>query len=169
MRNQNSFVKFKVKIISFLRSLNWSTLISNLLLVTGVFIGFYKWTEEQKEKRKYDLYIKKEQIYLSLQKNMWGFYDNSFDMKKQQNFVEDIQTAWLYCPDSIIFICNNFIKSRIKNSNISKEEAEKIISKLMLEMRKDLLSNKYLEETNLSTSDYLNVYPIQDTSANRAP
>jgi len=137
--------------------------ISTLLVAIPIFLGFYQWKEEQIKKREYDLYTKKEQLYLSMQKNLWGFYNYTSNLKKQQDFIENVQAAWLYCPDEIILASNEFIKSR-NQPNPNDKVGLEIINKLILEMRKDLLANKYLEKTKLSAEDYLNVGVNQDTS-----
>ena len=138
-------------------------IISTLLVAIPIVLGFYQWREQQNDKRKYDLYIKKEQLYLNMQKNLWGFYNGSNDLKKQQAFIENVQAAWLYCPDEIILTCNEFIKSR-NQQNLNNQIGLEIINKLILEMRKDLLANKYLDKTNLFLEDYLNVGVLQDST-----
>ena len=132
--------------------------IPTLLIIMPIIIGLYQWRIEQINKRKFELYIKKEKLYLEMQQNLWGFYTNSADRVKVQKFLENVNSAWLYCPDNIIEICNGIIDNRRsqnnKNNNIDVTE---IANKLIAEMRKDMLCNKYIKKTSLTKNDIRNV------------
>lgn len=136
--------------------MNW---IPTLLLAIPIIIGLYQWHTEQANKRRFELYIKKEKLYLEMQQNLWGFYGNSSDRNKRQKFIENVQVAWLYCPDSFITICNEFIDNgHVQQNQIGNDEVRlKIVNRLLAEMRKDLLSNKYVANTVLTSDDIRNV------------
>jgi hypothetical protein len=136
--------------------MNW---IPTFLLAIPIIIGLYQWHTEQANKRRFELYIKKEKLYLEMQQNLWGFYGNSSDRNKRQKFIENVQVAWLYCPDSFITICNEFIDNgHVQQNQIGNDEVRlKIVNRLLAEMRKDLLSNKYVANTVLTSDDIRNV------------
>ena len=145
-------------ILEILRKINFSWIISTLIVVMPIVIGFYQWKIEQRNKRNYDLYIKKEELYVNLLNNIQGFYNGFIDSYKQEAFINNMQVAWLYCPDEVILACNEFlIAINNKSKNIE------VVNKLILSMRKDLLNNNYIKKTTLTEVNFLNVSIQQKT------
>ena len=90
--------------------------------------------------------------YVNLINNIQGFYNGFIDTNKQEAFINNMQIAWLYCPDEVILACNEFlIAINNKSKNIE------VVNKLILSMRKDLLNNNYIKKTSLTEVNLLNV------------
>jgi hypothetical protein len=60
----------------------------------------------------------------------------------------------MYCPDEVIHKAYNFLLMVHTDQKHSDEEKEKAVGELMFVIRKDLISRKPLEKTNLKPEDF---------------
>ena len=120
-----------------------------------VFVsGLVTWYLNQRSKRIYEEYARKEEKYSGLIRSLRGFYINSFDKELRNEFLNQLNLCWMYCPDEIIHKSYNFLLMAHTDQKHSDEEKEKAVGELMVAIRKDLISRKPLRKTNLKPEDF---------------
>ena len=70
-----------------------------ILPVAGAIIV---WCMNEWSKRKWERHKRKEDRCVGLLKTVRGFREDSEDIELRKQFLQELQLAWLYCPDSII-------------------------------------------------------------------
>ena len=123
------------------------------------------WFANEWRKRIADQYQRKEANYKELLLSLRSFYvdgKNAEELKRE--FLDQLNIAWLYCPDDVIKIGYAFLDTVPKNSVHTQNEtanAEKEQEKTKLALgafvaaiRCDLLSRKLVRETKLSSTDF---------------
>lgn len=117
------------------------------------------WFLNEYHKQKTEEYLRKEARYVELLKTLKGFYDLNFvdndePLHLKNEFIEQLNRCWLYCPDEVIKKGYAFLATvHVDNisENLSKEEA---LGEFVLSIRKDLLSHSLLTRTKLSSIDF---------------
>lgn len=137
--------------------MNQSTI--NLLISLGgtviVFItGIVTWCLNEKSKRVYEEYKRKEAKYSILIRTLQGFYVDSFNKDLRNEFLNQLNLCWMYCPDEVIQNAYNFLAMVQTGQEHSDEEKEKAVGELMLSIRKDLINRKPLRKTTLKSEDF---------------
>lgn len=128
-------------------------LTSNGALLTFLS-GILLWFLNEKKKRIYEEYKRKEERYMVLLNSLEGFYVESCNVEKIGDFLRQLRLCWLYCPDDVIRKANSFLKTVISNHCTSDTEKEDAIGELVLAMRKDLLRKKPVKRTSLVPKDF---------------
>lgn len=100
-----------------------------------VLIAYFSWDLKQKNTKKRKGYEKL--IYL-----LNSFYENKKPADRQK-FIDEYKNAFLYASDDVLKSINNFFESvKVgKNKNAEAEDKEEMFSKIVIEMRKDILSS----------------------------
>jgi hypothetical protein len=100
-----------------------------------VLIAYFSWDLKQKNTKKRKGYEKL--IYL-----LNSFYENKKPADRQK-FIDEYRNAFLYASDDVLKSINNFFESvKVgKNKNAEAEDKEEMFSKIVIEMRKDILSS----------------------------
>ncbi len=111
--------------------------------------GIIAWGLNERSKRKWKRYLRKEDRYRGLLKSISGFYASSQDQKKKEKFLQELSLAWLYCPDNVIKAGNAFLVTVDTETVSSDEEKERALAELCLSLRKDLRGN-----TELTVKDH---------------
>lgn len=119
-----------------------------------IISGVIAWIMNEKSKRNWENYKRKEERYIRLIENLDGFYAQSSDIHVSK-FVNELRLCWLYASDNVISAANNFIVTIHYQSECSDREKLDSIGKLALEIRKDLKNMK----TKLSYKDFLHWWP----------
>ena len=129
-----------------------------LIPVIGAVIAFVSavvtWYLNERSKRIYEEYRRKEEKYSELIRSLRGFYVDSFNKEQITEFLNQLNLCWIYCPDEVIHKAYNFLSKVHTNQKYSNEEKEKAVGELMLAIRKDLISRKPLKKTNLKPEDF---------------
>jgi len=129
-----------------------------LIPVIGAIIvfasGLLTWYLNERSKRIYEEYKRKEDKYSGLIRSLKGFYINSFDKELRAEFLAQLNLCWMYCPDEVINKAYNFLLLVHTGQKHSDEEKEKAVGELMLAIRRDLLSRKPLRKTSLKPEDF---------------
>jgi len=132
--------------------------ISVLIPVIGAVIvfvsGLVMWYLNERSKRIYEEYTRKEEKYSGLIRSLKGFYVTSFDKNLRNEFLNQLNLCWIYCPDEIIHKSYNFLLMVHTDQQHSDKEKEKAVGELIVAIRKDLISRKPLRETNLRPEDF---------------
>jgi len=120
-----------------------------------VFVsGLVTWYLNERSKRIYEEYKRKEDKYSALIRSLRGFYVDSFNKELQTEFLNQLNLCWMYCPDEVIHKAYNFLLMLHTAQKYSDEEKEKAVGELILTIRKDLISKKPLVKTNLKPEDF---------------
>jgi len=129
-----------------------------LIPVIGALIvfasGLTTWHLNERSKRIYEEYKRKEDKYSGLIRSLRGFYVNSLDKELRTEFLAQLNLCWMYCPDEVINKAYNFLLLVHTEQKHSDEEKEKAVGELMLAIRRDLLSRKPLRKTGLKPEDF---------------
>ena len=120
-----------------------------------VFIsGLVTWYLNQRSKRIYEEYTRKEEKYSGLIRSLRGFYVDSLNEELRTEFLNQLNLCWMYCPDDVIHKAYKFLLMVHTDQKHSDEEKEKAVGELMLAIRKDLISRKPLGKSNLKPEDF---------------
>ena len=120
-----------------------------------VFVsGLVTWYLNERSKRIYEEYKRKEDKYSALIRSLRGFYVDSLNKELQTEFLNQLNLCWMYCPDEVIHKAYNFLLMVHTAQKYSDEEKEKAVGELILTIRKDLISKKPLVKTNLKPEDF---------------
>ena len=126
-----------------------------LVVLIPTFFATFTWWKTEENKRLHEAFVRKEQRYAMLVKTLSGFYSNTYDVKKQNEFLDQTRLCWLYCPDDVIKEINAFLDVIKKGSGANKNEKDKAVGRLMIAIRNDIIKKTTLEKTTLSQKDFL--------------
>jgi len=113
------------------------------------------WFVNEWRKRLADQYVRKETNYRELLRALYGFYEGfagANDLK--QEFLKQLSTSWLYCPDDVIKKGYAFLETVHARERRSDQEKEFAFGAFVLAIRQDLLSRRLVSKTALTPSDY---------------
>jgi hypothetical protein len=120
-----------------------------------VFIsGLVTWYLNQRNKRIYEEYTRKEEKYSGLIRSLRGFYVDSLNKELRTEFLNQLNLCWMYCPDEVIHKAYNFLSTVHTDQKRSDEEKEKAVGELIVAIREDLISRKPLKKTRLKPEDF---------------
>src|SRR6266487_6604709 len=111
------------------------------------------WFVNEKRKRAWEEYQRKEPRYQELLRTVKGFYVAAHDEEKKSEFVEQLKVCWLYCPDEVIKKAYAFLDA-INSAQKTLEEKELSLGEFVVAIRRDLLSRKITRKTELTSQDY---------------
>jgi hypothetical protein len=93
----------------------------------------------------------KEERYVGMIKASRGFYESQ-DKELQQQFIDEYNLAWLYAPDSIVRLANEFFNTvKVKPIPSSDEEKKEALRTLIWSMRKDLFPRTSIKLSEFET------------------
>jgi hypothetical protein len=129
-----------------------------LIPVIGVILtligGVVMWYLNERSKRSYEEYKRKEERYAELIKGLRGFYVDSFSKELRDQFLHQLNLCWMYCPDEVVRKAYRFLFMLHTDKKSSDDEKEKAVGELMLAIRKDLINRKPLRKTELKSEDF---------------
>lgn len=129
-------------------------LIPVIVAVIAFVSAVVTWYLNERSKRIYEEYKRKEEKYSELIRSLRGFCVDSFSKEQITEFLNQLNLCWMYCPDDVIHKAYNFLSMVHINQKHSDKEKEKAVGELILAIRKDLVSRKPLEKTNLKPEDF---------------
>lgn len=139
--------------------MNFSVFLQNPFL-TALLIVVITWLLNEWGKRRHENYIRKEQRYSALLKSLRGFYVESQNKELKEEFLNEVNQCWLYCPDRVIekaYAFLNTVHTDNKFNDVGKEIA---LGELILEIRKDLYTQFFFKRTHLKAEDFKNLRSI---------
>jgi Pyruvate/2-oxoacid:ferredoxin oxidoreductase delta subunit len=113
--------------------------------------GVIAWFLNERRKRAWEEYQKKEEHYRELVRTVRGFYVETSDPKLKNEFLEQLKQCWLYCPDEVI---TTFLNSVHAQKTSTDEDRERTLGDFIVAIRRDLLSRKITRRTKLLGKDY---------------
>ena len=111
------------------------------------------WIFNEKRKRAWEEYQRKEARYQELLRTMRGFYAQINEPEKKAEFVQQLNLCWLYCPDEVIEKGYAFLNT-INSAEKTLVEKQTAHGNFVVAIRKDLLSRKITRKTKLTSRDY---------------
>src|SRR5207249_1687184 len=131
-------------------------------LLTADFLKFFvplagaiiAWLVNEKRKRAWEEYQRKEPRCQELLRTVKGFYVAAHDEEKKSQFVEQLKLCWLYCPDEVIKKAYAFLDAINPASQRTIAEKSLSLGDFVVAIRKDLLSRKITRKTELTSQDY---------------
>ena len=116
--------------------------------------GFVMWYLNERSKRIYEEYKRKEEKYSELIRSLRGFYVDLLSKELRTEFLNQLNLCWMYCSDEVILKAYNFLSMVHTDQKRSNEEKEKAVGELILAIREDLISRKPLKKTGLKPEDF---------------
>lgn len=136
------------------KNINPNVFIPVIATVLTAGVSLLIWFGNEHSKRAYEDYKRREERYVKLIENIRGFYESSQSFEKKDEFLNQLNLCWLYCPDDIIKKGYAFTDTIMVGVRKKDEEKEKAAGELILAIRKDLLSRQPLKTTNLRAKDF---------------
>lgn len=121
-----------------------------------LFGAVFAWFANEWRKRVAEQHQSKEESYKQLLRSLRGFYvgAGSDVQKLKTDFLNELNVAWLYCPDHIIEKGYAFLDTVHTERQHTDEEKERALGEFVAAIRRDLLSRKLVRRSNLSASDF---------------
>lgn len=117
------------------------------------------WFFNERRRRAWEEYLRKEERYRELLRTLTGFYTYASDPEIRRQFLEEYKRCWLYCGDEVIKAANFAMDGMIENSPLPNDERLRRIGLLVLAIRRDLLRKTLTTSTGLSQTDYVHIMP----------
>lgn len=113
------------------------------------------WWFNERTKRLWEQYKRKEESYKNLILGLRGFYQGIDNIELKSKFLGEVNLCWLYAPDEVIQKAYNFLDTtNVQREPISQEAKKQAAGALVLAIRKDLLSSKLVRDTELNSGDF---------------
>ena len=139
---------------------------TNILLPVIVVIlpligGFVTWYLNERSKRIYEEYKRKEDRYSELIRRLRGFYVDSSSTELRNEFLNQINLCWMYCPDEVIQKAYKFLLTVHTDKRSSDDEKEGAFGEFMLAIREDLINRQPLKKTGLKAEDFKHLRAVK--------
>lgn len=132
-------------------------LVAFVSLIGSVLI----WYLNEKKKRKLKIIEQKEERYKIMVTSIKAFTQGNNDVKLRQEFIDQLNLSWVYCPDIIIkkgtFLLETMIPDANGLSRYTNEQKVNAIGELFVEIRKDILTTSLRTKTKLKAEDYKSI------------
>ena len=129
-------------------------------LALPLFSAVLAWYINERQKRLWDQYERKESSYKELLRTLRGFYVGAPDAEKLKlDFLDQLNRCWLYCPDDVILKGYTFLESVLQRQTVSDAVKQKAMGDFVAAIRIDLFSGKLVRDTDL-TGDSFRHYTI---------
>ena len=129
-----------------------------LISIIGWFVVIVGWVFTEGTKQAYDRKKSREAKYTALMEASISFYRSIDDPNLKIKFFQELNSAWIYCPDHIIDKGYEFLDTVQHNdgydSDVQKAHREYVFGEFALAMRKEV----YGKRTKFSTVDYRFLY-----------
>jgi hypothetical protein len=129
-------------------------LIPVIVAAIAVIPGLVTWRLNERSKRIYEEYKRKEERYSGLIRSLRGFYTDSFSKEVRNEFLNQLNLCWMYCPDEVIHKAYDFLLTVHTDQEHSDRQKEEAVGELMLAIRKDIINRKTLGKTTLRPDDF---------------
>jgi hypothetical protein len=116
------------------------------------------WFVNERRKRAWEEYERKEANYKELILALKGFYLSTNDLDRKvlkTKFIDQLNLCWLYSPDSVISAGYQFIRTVHSDEKTSHDRQQESLGSFILAIRKDLMSRRITRATDLMPSDFM--------------
>jgi hypothetical protein len=119
------------------------------------------WLLNEASKRSWEQYKRKEERYQQLLLTLRGYYPESGNLEKRQEFLDQVNLCWLYSPDNVILKANSFLNTVKTGTEANQSDRVKAAGELFVTIRNDLLPRgwlKFRRKTQLGIEDVRHLY-----------
>ena len=126
------------------------------LLVVGftAAVGFVTWGLNERSKRRFEDYTRREARYVQLVRGLRGFHVGSEDRGAKETFLSELELSWLYGSDDVVRAAYAFLQTVKTGQRTSEEERRVAAGNLVVAIRGDLLRRAPLKRTSLKASEF---------------
>ncbi|HRK76954.1 MAG TPA: hypothetical protein PLQ95_00310 [Thiobacillus sp.] len=117
------------------------------------------WFLNERRRRAWEEYLRKEERYRELLRTLTGFYSYASDSEVRRQFLEEYKQCFLYCSDEVIKAANLAMEGMVEGTHLPNEERLQRIGDLVLAIRRDLLRRTLTSKTALTHEDFRHVTP----------
>lgn len=129
-----------------------------VITILGWIGAIWAWILNDRAKRREAQYLRKEASYRELLLSLKGFYENAKNGETaREAFLDQLNIAWLYCPDEIIKKGYAFLDTvhTDRTGNLAAEkEKQNALADLVSSIRANLLSEALVQNTTLTKEDF---------------
>lgn len=101
--------------------------------------GVAAWFLNERRRRAWEEYLRKEERYRELLHTLTGFYNYASDSQFRRQFIEEYKRCFLYCGDEVIRAANLAMEGMVEGTQLPNDERLQRIGDLVLAIRRDLL------------------------------
>lgn len=130
---------------------NWTEQLAVLVPLLSAVVA---WFVNERSKRAWEEYTRKEQHYSALLHALRGFYQSSGSKEQRDEFLVQVNFCWLYCPDNVIRKAYTFLDSVRESSPTGPVEGQAALGELVVAIRRDMLSRRIVKSTELRADDF---------------
>ena len=112
------------------------------------------WSFNERSKRAWEEYTRKENNYRQLLIALKGFFVATQSKELRDEFLQQVNLCWLYCPDDVIQKAYMFLDSVHTESTSGTETSEKAMGDLVAAIRTDMLNRRIVKTTSLRGKDF---------------
>ena len=112
------------------------------------------WSFNERSKRAWEEYTRKENNYRQLLIALKGFFVETQSKELRDEFLQQVNLCWLYCPDDVIQKAYMFLDSVHTESTSGTETSEKAMGDLVAAIRTDMLNRRIVKTTSLRGKDF---------------
>lgn len=117
------------------------------------------WFLNERRRRAWEEYLRKEERYRELLRTLTGFYNHASDPEVRRQFLEEYKRCFLYCSDEVIRAANLAMEGMVEGTSLPNEERLERIGNLVLAARRDLLRRTLTSSTDLTHEDFRHITP----------
>jgi len=117
------------------------------------------WLFNERRKRAWEEYVRKEDNYKKLLSVLRGFYVTTQDKALKQDFIDQLNQCWLYCPDDVIRKAYAFLDTVKVDAQSTDDAPEIACGQLVAAIRQDMLSRRLVKKTELTGKDFRHFRP----------
>jgi hypothetical protein len=117
------------------------------------------WFLNERRRRAWEEYLRKEERYRELLRTLTGFYSYASDPETRRQFLEEYKRCFLYCSDEVIRAANLAMEGMAEGTQLPNDERLRRIGDLVLAIRRDLLRRTLTSKTNLTPEDFRHISP----------
>jgi len=116
--------------------------------------GFMTWVLNERSKRRFEDYTRREARYVELVNSIRGFHVETGSRETKERFLTELELLWLYGSDEVIRAGYGFVDKVKTGRTTSDEDKALAVGILVLAIRKDLIRRAPLRRTGLAASEF---------------
>lgn len=125
-----------------------------LIALVTIGAGFITWGLNERSKRRFDDYTRRETRYVELIRTLRGFHVGTEEPDSKKKFLAELELCWLYGSDDVVRAGYAFLAT-VKTGHVSTDEQKELaVGKLALAIRRDLMRRKPLKRTKLKAAEF---------------
>ena len=137
-------------------------LLSDIVPVVAVLLtlvgGFVTWGLTERSRRIQEEYRRKEERYTELVSRLRAFTVAGSSTEKRNEFLDQLNLAWLYCSDEVIHSAYAFLDTvHVEAPEVGEAHERRkreALGRLMLAIRRDLIARRPTRTTALTPGEF---------------